>query len=105
MASPGASTTRRGLMGREKLNSTRCYSPVPTNGQRQTNGVAVTLNCKGPRLTLTTLMIYVPPCVTFEFSTATPFVASTVCNATPDGFTRTSLYGTFTLDSATTEIS
>src|SRR5437870_9541886 len=73
----------------------------PVTSQRQTNGVAVTVNCNGPRLTLTTLIKYVPLWLTVEFSTATPFVASTVCSATPEGFTSTIFTGTFRLDSAT----
>src|SRR5213593_1705337 len=96
---------RRGVhVGREK-SWAESKSLQPSPSQRQTNGVAVTVNCNGPRLTLTTLTKYVPLWLTVEFSTATPFVASTVCSATPEGFTSTSLYGTITVDSATTEIS
>src|SRR5213593_4474568 len=39
--------------------------------------------------------------ITLELKTAVPFEASTVCIATPEGFTSTSLTGTFRLDSAT----
>ena len=66
-------------------------APLDSSLQRETNGVAVNVNCNGPRLTLTTLIKYVPVWFTVELSTATPLEASTVCNATPEGFTSTSL--------------
>src|SRR5882762_7686059 len=85
--------TRKGVqVGRENLwwpKSRFLSLPHKLHHQRQTNGVAVTVNCNGPRLTLTTLIKYVPLWLTVEFSTATPFEASTVCTATPDGFTST----------------
>jgi hypothetical protein len=100
---------RRLQVGREKLvgdlNQDFSRYPHKRHHQRQTKGVAVTVNCNGPRLTLTTLITYIPLWLTVELSTATPLEASTVCTATPEGFTSTSLYGTFRLDSATTDIS
>src|SRR5258706_3674056 len=107
LSEPGG--TRRGCKWGERtcgcLNQEFSRYPHKRGHQRQTKGVAVTVNCNGPRLTLTTLITYKPLWLTVELSTATPFVASTVCTATPEGLTSTSLYGTFKLDSATMDIS
>src|SRR5712675_1694878 len=74
--------TRRGCEWGERtcgcLNQEFSRYPHKRRHQRQTKGVAVTVNCNGPRLTLTTLIRYKPLWLTVELSTATPFDASTV---------------------------
>ena len=90
-ASPSNEIPERRPSGARDAGPLNERSPVPSLRQRQTKGVAVMVNCNGPRLTFTTLIKYVPLCVTGAFSTATPFTASTVWSVTPDGFTSINL--------------
>jgi len=54
-----------------------------------TNGVATDQICTGPRLRLTTLMMYTPLCVIGASRIATPDELFTVCTTLPEGLIST----------------